>query len=254
MTEIYQNKEFYHVEAFGLTGGARHQNGKLGMVVEKATDATGNVTVIFFESTPSGFVQQSGPPRLINPTKLKNLKIAPGKDHPGFCFLVGDERVLVRIERGEGKSCVDCDSDLGGKYYVYHEIEYRCEKYFPNRIAIVTVCSICSEYIPGREIDLLPVGAMQQYFPDETSTVAEQHSSKFPIHRASFACCLCGFYPDCFRKGDDIPGPKQRDVFSGKLGFLCKGRLDSTSSCAIEYLDYVAVKKQFLTVENLPVV
>jgi len=130
MAELLELEDKDCVEAFGLVS-ACHLNGKFGVIIEEATVSTnGRVTVKFFDDTQSGLVHQPGPAKLIKPTELKKLKILPGKDHPGFWFLVGDERVLVRIERGEGKSCVDCGYDLGGKYYVYHRGEYRCEEHF----------------------------------------------------------------------------------------------------------------------------
>jgi len=53
------------------------------------------------------------------------------KDDPRMGYMNPDGTVApVRIESGEGRKCEECNCDLGGKYYLHEDGEYRCEEHW----------------------------------------------------------------------------------------------------------------------------
>jgi len=241
------------MQAFGLVG-ASHLNGKFGVIIEDASDSTnGRVTVQFWDETPAGFVDHPGPPKLVKPQNLKSVSIPMGKNHPGFSYLHGNEKVMVRVENGAGKSCVDCGCDLELNCFVFYNDEYRCEKDFAVSVGKSSTCEVCGDHLPLREVEHLPFGVMERYFPGKIPKDNPNSFSSYPVHRNCFVCCLCERYPsqDIF-VGDQYPGPPHISELTGKAGFLCKKLPKSTTSCVEEYDDYLAIKKHQLVIEKLP--
>jgi len=72
------------------------------------------------------------------------------------------------------------------------------------------------------------------------------------VFRSTVTLCGIGFHAACYIQDNEYPRPRQRNQFSGKLGFLCKSIQRTTSSCASEYEKYVAAKTRLLAVEKLP--
>eukprot|EP00187_Rhodella_violacea_P011152 CAMPEP_0174914014 /NCGR_PEP_ID=MMETSP0167-20121228/80617_1 /TAXON_ID=38298 /ORGANISM="Rhodella maculata, Strain CCMP736" /LENGTH=339 /DNA_ID=CAMNT_0016158761 /DNA_START=905 /DNA_END=1926 /DNA_ORIENTATION=- len=233
------------MQAFGLVG-ASHLNGKFGVIIEDASDSTnGRMTVQFWDETPAGFVDHPGPPKLVKPQNLKSVSIPMGKNHPGFSYLHGNEKVMVRVENGAGKSCVDCGCDLELNCFVFYNDEYRCEKDFAVSVGKSSTCEVCGDHLPLREVEHLPFGVMERYFPGKIPKDNPNSFSSYPVHRNCFVCCLCERYPsqDIF-VGDQYPGPPHISELTGKAGFLCKKLPKSTTSCVEEYDDYLATKER----------
>mmetsp|Transcript_8351 Transcript_8351/g.20834 ORF Transcript_8351/g.20834 Transcript_8351/m.20834 type:complete len:193 (+) Transcript_8351:455-1033(+) len=85
---------------------------------------------------------------------------------------------------------------------------------------------------------------IEKYLPE-----TEDHPSVFSLHAACFVCSLCGTLP---AEQEQNPGPPNRDVFTGKLGFLCKTIPTSTISCVYDYDEYVATKRRLKSLDNFP--
>jgi len=173
--------------------GARHLNGKWGTVLEKESSSTnGRVVVHFYDNSPSGIIEHPGPPKLVNPARLRRIWAKQGKYHPFFCLSIEGERVMVRIEKGEGKSCVNCGCDLAGRYYVLFEGANRCEQHFAERFLAyyeMESCSICRKLVHLPRGILIPHGIVKLYLPD-TNPNDGANGEGVLIHIDCFVCSL----------------------------------------------------------------
>jgi hypothetical protein len=242
------------VEAIGLVG-ASHLNGQWGWIVKSAAarNSPGRLAVRFDDEDT---------PKLIQLSNLQEPFIPAWKNDPrGMFRSPNGESTPILIENGQGKECVDCGCDLGGKHHVLYEGKYLCEEHHVYRYCPVVAgtCAICHEYVSLRDRKALPLEAFKGLCgPNAKRADGRLLLSRdcYWAHSECFSCNLCGdpLY-ECGPSSKDTFQLKNRGIKGapGSIHFYCSSPPGSLTWCDHSYEAHEAALERKSRIESLSV-
>lgn len=248
------------VKAFGLVN-ASELNGKIGIIVvaPKGDGGSGQrVGVRFLDHEK------------IKSVKVDNLETVDidrhfhfeAKDIPGIGFMRDGSEVPVRIENGEGKNCAECGLHLENQYHVFYDDAWLCEedyvrKYIGQTHELFRTCALCHEYVPIREMKVLPTDPLKAAYPEGKLPNGTQLCSfigtdmVFFAHKKCYTCDLCGspmYIDELHRDGFLAILQKQQKP---SVLFLCQGPPGSSGHCNDRHADVKRDRLRYLEIESL---
>lgn len=230
------NKVGHYVQAKGLVN-AKELNGKIGRITKKK-NKLGRLAVQFMESDDDDD-DDDNKPKLIKEINLQEVPPFPlDKDEPWGTYRNPDgSEARIRIENGKGKSCVECNCDLDGKYYLHEFGEYRCEEHYVTKFAPgqEIICAQCHTFVESRLMMIQPEGLpfSEMYRKDGV----------FYTHKKCGSCTLCGSTIDQARHGFEYQKTNESED-SLEFEITCKGPPGSTGWCSNEIGAYKKASKR----------
>ena len=186
---------------------ATNLNGKVGrvVVVPKNDSPEGRAGVRFVDHAKPKAIKIEN----LEPVDLKRHLHFEDRDIPGLEYLSPRDGtpIQIRIENGRGKNCSECGLDLENQYHVLYDGDWLCDEDYVRKYVghhHIRICTLCHKYIPLRQLNALPGGVMNSFYPDgklpnglQVGMVDDRSDSNsngliFFAHDRCFTCHLCG--------------------------------------------------------------